>query len=146
MIVYADSSVLARAYLADEPYHAEARSLLEDPDVLMVTGSWTDIEVSGALVRAARGHSGDLQELLRAWDSHTNPEGGLITLLTAPQEQVEARALHIVRRHGLRAMDAWHVSIASLVVPELADGDSYGFASRDKAQAEVAAGYGFMPV
>jgi uncharacterized protein len=146
VIVYADSSVLARAYLADEPHHGEARSLLENPDVLLVTGSWTYIEVSGALVRAARGRRGDLQELLNAWDSHTDPEGGLVTLLTAPQEQVEARALHIVREHGLRAMDAWHVSIASLIVPELAADVSYGFASRDKAQAEVASEYGFVTV
>ncbi|MFC4590910.1 type II toxin-antitoxin system VapC family toxin [Sphaerisporangium corydalis] len=146
MIVYADSSVLARAYLSDEPYHREARSLLEDPDVLLVTGSWTDIEVSGALVRAARGHRGDVQTLLNAWDSHTDPDGGLITLLTAPQEKVEALALRIVREHGLRARDAWHVSVASLVVPELADGEPYGFASRDKAQAEIAAGYGFLVV
>lgn len=143
MIVYADSSVLARAYLSDEPGHAEARALLEDSGVLLVTGSWSDIEVSGALVRAARSHRGDLEELLRAWDHHTNPDGGLITLLTAPQEQVEAQALQIVRMHGLRAMDAWHVSVASLTVPELADGDAYGFASRDKAQAEIAAEYGF---
>ncbi|RCG23414.1 PIN domain-containing protein [Sphaerisporangium album] len=146
MIVYADSSVLARAYLADEPYHDEARSLLEDPDVVLVTGSWTDIEVSGALVRAARSHRGDLPELLAAWDSHTDPEGGLITLLTAPQEKVEARALGIVRQHGLRAMDAWHVSIASLTVPELSDGEAYGFASRDKTQSEIASAYGFLTI
>jgi hypothetical protein len=43
-------------------------------------------------------------------------------------------------------MDAWHVSIASLIVPELAADESYGFASRDKAQAEVASEYGFVTV
>lgn len=146
MIVYADSSVLVRAYLADEPGHAETLALLEDPDIPLVTGSWSNIEVSGALVRAARAHRADLQRLLDAWDQHTAPYGGLITLLTAEQEQVEARALKIVREHGLRAMGAWHVAVASLTVPELADGEPYGFASRDKAQAEVAAAHGFTIV
>ncbi len=49
-------------------------------------------------------------------------------------------------KYGLRAMDAWHVSIASLVVPALADGEPYGFASRDDARAGVAAEWGFVPV
>ncbi|MEU9890052.1 hypothetical protein [Sphaerisporangium sp. NPDC051011] len=43
-------------------------------------------------------------------------------------------------------MDAWHVSIASLTVPELADGETYGFASRDKAQSEIASTYGFLTI
>ena len=54
MIVYVDSSVLARAYLMDEPDHADAVALLEDADVALITGSWTRVEVSRALVRAAR--------------------------------------------------------------------------------------------
>lgn len=77
MIVYAGSSVLARAYLSDEPRHHESRALLEDPDT---------------------------------------------------------------------AMDAWHVAIASMIVPDLANGEPYGFASRDKTQAEVAAAHGFVIV
>jgi len=31
---------------------------------------------------------------------------GLVTLVDAPQQQVETEALRIVRAHGLRAMDA----------------------------------------
>ena len=54
MIVYVDSSVLARAYLMDEPDHADAVALIEDADVALITGSWTRVEVSRALVRAAR--------------------------------------------------------------------------------------------
>lgn len=54
MIVYLDSSVLARAYLTDEEGHEEAVALLHDADVAAATGTWTRMEVSGALVRAAR--------------------------------------------------------------------------------------------
>ena len=53
MIAYIDSSVLARAYLPDEPGHEAAAKLLEDPEIGLVTGTWTRIEVSGALMRAA---------------------------------------------------------------------------------------------
>lgn len=56
MIAYLDSSVLARVYLVDENGHQDAAALLADPQIATVTGTWTRIEVSGALVRAsARG-------------------------------------------------------------------------------------------
>jgi uncharacterized protein len=70
LIVDVDSSVLARAYLVDEEGHAEATSLLEDPEIALITGTWTRIEVSGALVRAARVGRGDEAGLLDGRD-HT---------------------------------------------------------------------------
>jgi predicted nucleic acid-binding protein len=54
VIAYLDPSVLARAYLADEDGHDEAIRLLGDLQIATVTGTWTRIEVSGALIRAAR--------------------------------------------------------------------------------------------
>lgn len=54
MIAYLDSSVLARAYLADEDGHEQAKQLLNDAQIATVTGTWTRIEISGALIRAAR--------------------------------------------------------------------------------------------
>ncbi|WP_199035000.1 type II toxin-antitoxin system VapC family toxin [Glycomyces salinus] len=142
MIVYADSSVLARAYLPDEQQHDRAQRLLRDPDIQVVTGSWTRIEVSGALVRAARANRGDQAMLLSSWEADTAANGA-ITVLTAPQAEVERDAFEIVIAYGIRAMDAWHLATASLVVPELAAGEQYAFASRDKEQAEVAAARGF---
>lgn len=41
MIVYLDSSVLARAYLADEAGHDEVLAMLEDPELDFITGTWT---------------------------------------------------------------------------------------------------------
>ncbi|MPY84425.1 MAG: PIN domain-containing protein [Actinophytocola sp.] len=146
MIVYADSSVLARAYLADEPGHETARALLDDPEIVLVTGSWTRIEVPGALVRAARAQRGLRDDLLALWSADIDPDSGPITVLTANQDDVERTALQIVLSHGVRAMDAWHVAVAALTVPELAAGEEYGFATRDKAQASVAAEHGFQPV
>ncbi len=48
----------------DEPGHDEALSLLEDASVGLITGTWTRVEVPGALVRAARAARGDEDGLL----------------------------------------------------------------------------------
>lgn len=145
MIVYADSSALARAYLADEPGHDDARALLDDPETVLVTGSWTRIEVAGALVRAAKARRGLRDDLLALWFADIDPDSGPVTVLTANRDDVERSALRIVLDHGIRAMDAWHIAAAALTVPELATDEDYGFATRDSAQAEAAAAYGFRP-
>lgn len=144
MIAYLDSSVLARVYLADEDGHQQATALLADPDVATVTGTWTRIEVSGALVRAARAGRADEKNLLAALDADL---AGPVVVLGAPQEQVEADALELVRRYALRAMDAWHLAVAALVVPPLLEpGEQCGFASRDGAQRQVAERLGFQAI
>lgn len=146
MIVYLDSSVLARAYLPDEDGHAAAAAILEDPDVGAITGTWTRVEVSGALVRAARHGRGDEAGILGALDVDLGPHGP-VTMVTAPQDQIEKGALALVRRHGLRAMDAWHLALAQIVLPQLAEkGERIGFASRDGSQAGVARQLGFEAV
>ena len=143
MIVYADSSVLARAYLRDEDGHAEAASLLADPERPVVTGSWSKIEVSGAIVRAARTSNRPLTVdeagLLAAWDNDTSANGN-VTVLAVEQGAVEAKAMSLVRQHGLRALDAWHLAVAILATPDLTDpGEPVAFASRDDQQSAVAA-------
>lgn len=144
MIAYLDSSVLARAYLADEDGHREATALLADREIAAVTGTWTRIEVSGALVRAARSGRADEKGLLAALDADLVDK---VTVLGASQEQVEEDALGLVRRHALRAMDAWHLAVASLVVPPLLEpGEERGFASRDAAQRKVAEQLGFVAI
>ena len=138
MIVYLDSSVLARAYLADESGHDEAVALLDNPDVALVTGTWTRIEISGALVRAARAGRGDEEGLLASLDADLGPEGP-VTVVAAAQDEVEAGALPLVRTYAIRALDAWHLATARLVLPSLAEPDEVtGFATRDEAQAAVA--------
>lgn len=142
MIAYLDSSVLARAYLADEDGHRQATELVADPGIATVTGTWTRIEVSGALVRAARSGRADEKGLLAALDADL---AGAVTVLGAPQDKAEEDALELVRRHALRAMDAWHLAVAVLVVPPLLEpGEQRGFASRDAAQRRVAEQLGFV--
>jgi predicted nucleic acid-binding protein len=146
VIAYVDSSVLARAYLADESGHEEAARLLEDPEIGLVTGTWTRIEVSGALIRAAQAGRGDAAGLLDLLDGDLGTDGP-VTVVTADQEDIEERALYLVREHAIRAMDAWHLAVAVLTLPGLAEpGEDLGFATRDDAQSSVAAGLGLRPV
>lgn len=143
MIVYLDSSVLARAYLADEEDHERVAALLADPETATVTGTWTRIEVSGALIRAARSGRADADGLLSLLDADLGADGPVI-VLGAPQGRVEEEALKLVREHALRAMDAWHLATASLTLPPLAEtGEQPAFASRDEEQAAVAELLGF---
>jgi predicted nucleic acid-binding protein len=142
VIAYLDSSVLARAYLVDEAGHEQATMLLADPEIATVTGTWTRIEVSGALVRAARRGRGDEKGLLALLDADL---AGPVIVLGAPQEDVEQHALQLVRRYALRAMDARHIAVAALVVPPLLEpGEPRAFASRDEAQRKVAEELGFV--
>jgi uncharacterized protein len=146
LIAYLDSSVLERAYLVDEDGHADAVRLLADPQVATVTGTWTRIEVSGALIRAARSGRGDAMGLLALLDADLSPDGP-VAVLSAAQDQVEDTALRLVREHAIRAMDAWHLAVASLALPALAEpGEELAFVSRDQAQSTVATLLGFTQI
>jgi uncharacterized protein len=149
VIVYLDSSVLARAYLDDERGHKEAAALLDDPDMKHVTGQWTRIEVSGALIRAARSgrHKTDEQDLLTMLDVDLGAKGR-VTELTVPQADVEQKTLQLVREHALRTLDTWHLAVAALTVPALAkpEREEIAFASRDDEQAAVAEELGFKHI
>jgi predicted nucleic acid-binding protein len=149
VIVYLDSSVLARSYLPDEDGHEKALALLEDPDITRVTGKWTRIEVSGALIRATRSgrHAPDEKVLLATLDADLDT-GGRVAELVVAQESVENRALELVREHALRTLDIRHLAVAALTVPVLAapEQEEIGFASRDDDQAAAAETLGFTRV
>ncbi|MCA1708324.1 MAG: type II toxin-antitoxin system VapC family toxin [Actinobacteria bacterium] len=146
MIVYVDSSVLARAYLSDELGHQEVVTMFGDLELGLITGTWTRIEVTGALVRAARTGRGDEEGILSLLDADLGTDGP-ITVVAADQAEVEVHALQLVREHAIRAMDAWHLATASLVLPSLVEpGEEAGFATRDQAQSAVAAVLGLRIV
>jgi len=144
--VYVDSSLLARAYLADEPGHDDAETMLADPHLGLITGTWTRVEVSEALVRAARAGRGDERGLLSLLDADLS-EDGSVAVITAPQDDIEDHALHLVRKYAIRAMDARHLAVAVLVAPSLVEpGEEVGFATRDEAQSSVARTLGLQTV
>jgi predicted nucleic acid-binding protein len=143
LIAYLDSSFLAQAYLNDEPGHAEARQLVEDDGVVRITGTWTLIEVSGAIVRAARAGRADEVRTLQRLDDDLADDGH-VAVLSEPRPRIDEIALRIVRTRGLKAMDAWHLAVASVLLPQVAEpGEEQAFATRDSEQGEAAAAMGF---
>jgi len=148
VIAYVDSSLVLRAYLEDEAGSEDAQRVLADHRLAKVTGRWTRIEVSGAIIRAARaGRLATPVRSLARLDADLRHGSGRIEVIAASDEEVEAKALAVAREHGLRALDALHVALASIAVPQLADkGEPLGFASRDGDQAAVAAALGFAAV
>ncbi|MHB1774044.1 MAG: PIN domain-containing protein [Acidimicrobiales bacterium] len=72
---------------------------------------------------------------------------GPVTVIAADREEVEAQALQLVWEHAIRAMDAWHLATARLVLPSLVEpGEPIGFAPRDHAQFVAAAALGLQAV
>lgn len=139
MIAYIDSSLLARAYLPDEDGHQEAIDLLDDVEIALITGTWTRIEVSGALSRAATRAGARPEVLLDALDQDLDPATGSVREIRAPQDDIERLALKIVRAQAIRAMDAWHLACAAITLPRLGEGtEPLRFATRDRDQADAA--------
>lgn len=146
MIVYVESSAVVRSYLPDETDHEAIRRLVDGP-VTTITGSWTRIEVTGSLVRAARAGRTDVSAALELFRRDTTAGTGALLVVDVNQADIEGRALAIVRETGIRSMDAWHLACAEIAADALAEpGEERGFATRDTAQADIARGMGFTIV
>ena len=144
MIAYLDSSALARRYLADEGERGVVQSLFDDPAITTISGSWTRIEITSALVRAGRVGRGNVEALLASFDRDHAPADGPLVLVDVEQADVEGLALAIVRRSGIRSMDAWHLACASIAVESLAEpGEERAFVTRDAEQEVEALALGF---
>lgn len=147
VLVYLDSSVLARAYLPDEDGHDQAHGLLVGSEHLLVSSTWTVVEVTSALCRTVRGHRlAQPDELLAVLAADTGDDGP-VTLLRSAPEQVEQRSLQLVRDHPLRSLDALHLAVAELAaVPLLEPGEQLGLASRDEVQCAAGVALGFVDI
>lgn len=144
MIVYVDSSIVVRALLPDEADHERARRQVLESNDVMVTGSWTRVEVASALTRAARAARGDAELLHRA--ASTLLRDPYVVAVDAEQAEIELIAELIVKAHGIRSLDAWHLAVAHLVREDLTEHDEeVRFATLDSRQAEVAEHLGFAP-
>ncbi len=138
MIAYLDTSVLSRAFLPDEEGHEAALKLISDESIVLVTGTWTRVEMAAALTRARRSGRSSTLHLVDAALAALDDDG-CVAVVAAPQEDVEAVAFTLATEHGLRAMDAWHLACALVVLPQLAEADEVqGFATRDEEQGAAA--------
>lgn len=141
-LLYADTSALVRAYLADEPGHPRLRRLLLEGDEPVVTSELARVEFASAVRAAAR--SGRLpawRELLAIFDTHC-AEGRPLALLALRPAVVLPKARELVVTHALRTLDAIHLAVVLEECPPLAGEDEVVLVTRDRAQARAARALG----
>jgi predicted nucleic acid-binding protein len=141
-LLYADSSALVRAYFADEPDHAELRSLLLEQGEPVVTSEITRLELASA-VRAASvaGRISRVKELLARIDGDL-AENGVLSAIDLRADVIFPTAYRLILEHRLRPLDAIHVAVCTEDCPALAGDAEIAFVTRDADQARAARALG----
>lgn len=141
-LYYADTSALARAYLADEADHGELRSLLLESGNLVVTSEITRLELASAMRTAhVAGRLNRWKELLASVDADL-AEHGVVSPIDLRPAAVLGTAYRLVLEHRLRPLDAIHVAVCYEDCPTLAGEDDVVFVTRDEVQAAAARAIG----
>ncbi len=136
--IYADTSVLARAYLADEAEHAALRARLLEGDAVVLTSELARVELASAVMAAARDRRvEDAERLLARIDADCGEDGPLVLVPLRPGE-VLPLASRIVRDSRLRTLDALHLAVASLESRAM----ELVLMTRDREQANAARALG----
>lgn len=141
-LLYADTSALVRAYLADEAGHDELRALLLNGTHPVVTSEIARIELGSAVESAARAgriRAGDrLSDRIAADTS----ENGVIFLAELRPRAIVPRAYDLVRTYRLRTLDAIHLAVALEDAPAFAGSEEVVLVTRDADQAAAARSLG----
>lgn len=137
MIYFLDTSALAKRYLT-EPGSSGIRRLLEREDNVFYQAFVTPLEVSSAFYRQLRSQrisSEELSLLLRAYIAHSYQD----YLLVPYSDSLIDRALALVARHVLRALDALQLASALDLRDSLpAQAPLLGFLSADARLLDAA--------
>ncbi|WP_211210161.1 type II toxin-antitoxin system VapC family toxin [Actinopolyspora halophila] len=137
-LLYADTSALVSAYVADEAAHTEYRELLLEGDSPVVTGELTRIEFASAVSAAQRGdRATTVTRVLDRFDRDCGEEGPVAVLRMDPGVVVP-RSRELVLSHTIRTLDAMHLAAALEQAVPLAAGDDLVMVTRDDRQAAAA--------
>ncbi|MDP9644279.1 putative nucleic acid-binding protein [Actinopolyspora lacussalsi] len=137
-LLYADTSSLIRAYLADEAEHAEFRELLLEGELPVVTSELTRVEFASAVSAAQRGNRVEISShVINRFDWDCGEEG-VITPLRLNPGLLLPRAKELVIGYAIRTLDAIHLAAALEQAAPLAAGDDLVIVTRDTRQAAVA--------
>lgn len=137
-LLYADTSALVRAYLADEPDHGRLRALLFEGQDPVATSELARVELASAVATAARQERLDQpQVVLDRFDLDCADDGPL-ALLGLDSSPVLARARELVTEHPVRTLDAIHLAVATTTARELAGEEPVILVTGDGRQARVA--------
>lgn len=141
-LLYADTSALARLYLADEPDHAALRRLLLDSDEQIVTSEVSRLELTSAVCGAERaGRIADRDEVLTRIEADCL-RGGSVHLLSLRPERTFPTAQRLLLEHRLRTLDAIHLAVALEDAPAFAGSEEVVLVTRDDDQAAAARALG----
>lgn len=141
MIVYADTSAVVGAYLADEPDQATLASVLFGGQEAVVTSELTRVEFASAASSAARaGRLNNAPDLLGRFDVDCGNDGPLALLRFDPA-RVLPRAYELVGGHRLRTLDALHLAVVLTAPAGLGE---IALLTRDARQAEAAEALGIV--
>lgn len=137
--LYADTSAVVAAYLADEPEHNELRALLLESDAVVFTSQLTRVEFASALTAAKRaGRIPGTRHFLDRFSADTAP-GQAITLLPfVPDNVIPAAQRLVMENYPLRTLDAMHLAVLMRDTAPLTGGEPVVMVTRDKRQAEAA--------
>ncbi|MTD54144.1 PIN domain-containing protein, partial [Amycolatopsis sp. RM579] len=136
--LYADTSAVAGAYLADEPDHRALRELLFENGHLVLTSELTRLEFASAIATAKRqGRIPGAPEFLAQFDEDT--EQGLLNLIPLAPHQIMPTARHVVLGDKpVRTLDAIHLAVAMRDAVSLVGGAPVAMVTRDQRQADAA--------
>lgn len=140
-LLYCDTSALVRAYMEDEPGHAEMRVLLLESGKTVVTSALAEVEIAAAVAAAVRhGRLDEPDTVLGEVSADTR--GGPVVLISLDGRRVLPQARELCARHRLRALDAIHLAVALSDATTLAGDQPVVFVTRDADQAAAAVAEG----
>lgn len=140
IVLYADTSAVVGAYLADEPGHDDLAAVLFDGTDPVVTSELTRVEFASAVAAAVRSVRLPRDTgLLDRFDADCGDDGPLL-LVRFDAAELLPLAHRLVGGHRLRTLDALHLAAALTGAAALAD--EVVLLSRDGRQAEAAAALG----
>lgn len=142
-VLFVESSVLARAYLADEVGHAAAYAQVFGGQPV-IASELARVEVTRALVAAMRG--GRLARSVGARLLERIEEdlvgAGVVRMIEFDGSPTLAYARQLVIEHRLRTLDSLHLAVAAREGRALANPDDLVFVTRDREQARAARALG----
>ena len=137
--LFADTSALARVYLADEPESHELRTLLRNSGEAVVASELVRVELARAAKSAER--AGRIPDALPVLSRIDADLGGPVGLVDLDPVTILPLARELVLDHRLGTLDAIHLAVA--VEERGRSPDPVVFVTRDAGQAAAASALGF---
>jgi predicted nucleic acid-binding protein len=142
-VLYADTSAVVGAYLADEVEHAHLKDLLLSQNYIVLTSELTRVELASAVTAAKRtGRIPDNSALLYQFDQDSAPGNRFGVIPLAPHRVFPAARRLVTENHPLRTLDAIHLAVALHEVAPLTGSALVTMVSRDQRQADAATANG----